>query len=359
MKIGLLTIHDTKNYGSLAQTIGTYKALKLLGLDVELIDYKCQAIYNREYEPFSCNWRKPLHFINWLLTMPQRKQKLVNYQKVLRSECKMSPQWDRTTITEANNRYDAFIVGSDIVWGFKITGHDLSYMLDFVPADKLKVAFSASVGDNWLEEDRPKVKELLSQFMYISTREQQASEWVNALINKDIPVTCDPTTLFDMKFWSQYKDDSILPKSKYILTYMGPDNKQDIKDALAYGKAHHLPVYAVRSGFKQISGVKIIMPMNFGQWISLLTNAEMTFTGSFHGMMYSLYFHRNFFFYGRGHSNSRLESIAKVCNVAYRLGTAENIKANTAIDWDYVDKALQEKREESFEYLKNTFNIKA
>lgn len=356
MKIGLITIHDTKNYGSLAQTIGTYKALEQLGWDVELIDYKCLAIYNREYEPFACNWKKPLHFINWLLTMPQRRKKLANYQNVLRSECKMSPRWDRFSIKEANRRYDAYIVGSDIVWGFKITGHDLSYMLDFAPPEKLKIAFSASVGDKWQEVDLPKVKELLSQFKYISTREIQAAEWVKTLINKDVPVTCDPTTLFDMKFWSQYKDDSILPKSKYVLTYMGPDNQQDIKDALAYGKAHNLPVYAINSGYKLILGVKFVMPMNFGQWISLLTNAEMTFTGSFHGMMYSLYFHRNFFFYGRGHSNSRLESIAKVCNVENRLGTVENIKADNEIDWSYVDKALLKKREESFNYLKGIFN---
>lgn len=48
MKIGLLTIHNTQNYGSLLQTYSTYKALHKLGLDIDLIDYRNDAITRRE-----------------------------------------------------------------------------------------------------------------------------------------------------------------------------------------------------------------------------------------------------------------------------------------------------------------------
>lgn len=48
MKIGLLTIHNTQNYGSLLQTYSTYKALHELGLDIDLIDYRNDAITRRE-----------------------------------------------------------------------------------------------------------------------------------------------------------------------------------------------------------------------------------------------------------------------------------------------------------------------
>ena len=49
VRVGLLTIHDTHNYGSLLQTIGLYKALLNLGVDVTIIDYKCKAITEREF----------------------------------------------------------------------------------------------------------------------------------------------------------------------------------------------------------------------------------------------------------------------------------------------------------------------
>ena len=37
-KIGLITIHDTLNYGSLLQTYALYKAIESLGVEIELID---------------------------------------------------------------------------------------------------------------------------------------------------------------------------------------------------------------------------------------------------------------------------------------------------------------------------------
>ena len=47
-KIGIITIHDTLNYGSLLQTYALYKAIESLGVEIELIDYKCKAIMDRE-----------------------------------------------------------------------------------------------------------------------------------------------------------------------------------------------------------------------------------------------------------------------------------------------------------------------
>ena len=48
MKTGILTYHHTKNYGSWLQTYALYKKLKELGVDIEVIDYRCLAIEKRE-----------------------------------------------------------------------------------------------------------------------------------------------------------------------------------------------------------------------------------------------------------------------------------------------------------------------
>lgn len=39
----------------------------------------------------------------------------------------MSPEYDKTSIVNANKVYEGFIVGSDIVWGTNITGRDMTY----------------------------------------------------------------------------------------------------------------------------------------------------------------------------------------------------------------------------------------
>ena len=45
---GLITIHDTLNYGSLLQAFSLYKAVETLEADVEILDYQCKAIADRE-----------------------------------------------------------------------------------------------------------------------------------------------------------------------------------------------------------------------------------------------------------------------------------------------------------------------
>lgn len=47
-KVGLLTVHDTHNYGSMLQTVSTFRALTHLNINVRLIDYKCEAIVKSE-----------------------------------------------------------------------------------------------------------------------------------------------------------------------------------------------------------------------------------------------------------------------------------------------------------------------
>ena len=48
MKIGLLTYHDTTNYGATLQCYALAKAITGLGYECEIIDYQCEEIVLRE-----------------------------------------------------------------------------------------------------------------------------------------------------------------------------------------------------------------------------------------------------------------------------------------------------------------------
>ena len=48
MKVGLITFHDTTNFGSLLQTYGLYRAIEKCGAECEVIDYQCKSIVERE-----------------------------------------------------------------------------------------------------------------------------------------------------------------------------------------------------------------------------------------------------------------------------------------------------------------------
>lgn len=89
----------------------------------------------------------------------------------------------------------------------RVTGHDFTYMLDFVEDAKKKVAFSPSIGTPWNEDEKEHIKKLLNRFDFISTREELGAEWVEELTHKPVEVSCDPTMLWDRNFWGELADE--------------------------------------------------------------------------------------------------------------------------------------------------------
>ncbi|MCM1078505.1 MAG: polysaccharide pyruvyl transferase family protein [Bacteroidales bacterium] len=355
-KVGLITIHETLNYGSLAQAFSTYKALESIGVDVELVDYKCDKIWERERLKNLFESHSITAIFEWLIVRNANRRKWNNYQDFVHKNMRLSVRVDKYGIEKLNERYDTFVVGSDIVWGMDITGHDFNYMLQFVKDNKRKLAFSSSVGEKWSDEDSEQIKILLSRFEQISTREQLAAEWLGKLINKNIYTTCDPTMLFNADFWTTYSRKENVPENRYVLVYMRDKNKKNIKDAVNYGKKYNIPVYFIKFGIPElIRGIKLIMPETFYDWIALFQNAECVFTASYHGLLFSLYFNTPVFYYNRG-NKSRMISLCTELEILHREGLDVNIERDIPINWDFVNQKIEEKRKFSIDVLKSFFN---
>lgn len=345
-KIGLVTIHDTVNYGSLLQAFSTYRAIESLGYDVELIDYKCEKIQKREAVPQLKNQRSAKDFLKYLMWAGALRKKQENVWQFIRSNMKVSRPYTKDNIQQSNKDYDVFVVGSDIVWGTDITGGDYSYFLNFAEEGKKKIAFSSSVGTIWAEQERPIVEKYLKQFQNISVREQLTVEWLRDLFDIPSENTCDPTMLWDRAFWDGYAEDSFAPKGKYVLIYAVNRDKKNITDGIRYAKEHGMPAYFVNF-YTPVKGTKTIRPVTAGQWIALIKHADTVFSASYHGLLFSLYFGRNVFYYnGRGNT-ARAISLAKDLSIEHREGTAENLAADKPIDYDNVQRVLQSKRDKS------------
>lgn len=353
MKVGQITIHDTLNYGSLLQTVGLFLTLNRLGIDVELIDYKNEAVANRE-RIFAWNEVHSLrdvirHFIHY----KKFKQKKENYWKFLCANVKLTRSFTKENTRELNSLFDTFVVGSDIVWGTHITGHDYSYMLDFAEDEKKKIACSSSVGTRWQDSEISTIASLLSRFNAIGVRESQAAEWIKDIIGKEVPVTCDPTMLLTGDEWRKYIRMDNVPKGDYILVYMGTrNNLQHLRDGISYGKKHNLPVYYINYELP-VCGVKNVAPLCVEDWLGLLSNAHTVFTASYHGLLFPMYFNRNFFFYNTRGSKARMESLANECGIFHREGNEENILNDKPIDWNVVNNIFESKRTFTVEFLKS------
>ena len=121
-----------------------------------------------------------------------------------------------------DDKNSLYIVGSDQVWNPSI---DISvrenYYLKFVSDSNRKNSYAASIGTNYIDDNENNIKtitDLLSQFNYITVREQTANDILNRVINKKIYTVLDPTLLMKQEEWKKISK-KYNHKEKYVCVY--------------------------------------------------------------------------------------------------------------------------------------------
>lgn len=347
-KIGLLTYHHTTNFGSLLQTYALYKTVNEIGYICEIVDYRNIEVEKREFlkKIYQCHSLQEIK--SQLYYGKHKKKKAKEFMAFVQCNCNVSPVvFSKNNIFEANSRYDIFLVGSDLVWDFSINGCDTTYMLDFVEDGKGKIAFASSVGEVWKRKDMGIVYELLNRFDFIGVRERAIENELNAFLDHKADFVCDPTMLISPIEWGRMACARII-KEKYVLCYMSNDGQTIYKDAIAYGKKHHLPVYLISYDWVP-DNMRPARPYKVGEFLSMIKYADTVFTASYHGMLFSLYFNKNFYYYNRGWEE-RMKSLAACFSLKDRENwTCEKDEAQ--IDYDFVNHKINEFRDFSISRL--------
>lgn len=349
MKIGLLTFHDTCNFGSLLQTYGLYRAIVDLGHECEVIDYQCENIIKREIPKsfhFTFNFKELLVYALF------GRHKTIKYYALssfLHKMMKLSKPCNRNNIGEVCKDYDKVFVGSDIVWGLDITGQDYTYFLGFMYDSKKKYAFSSSIGNPWSANEKRIIKPLLRDFNQIAVREEESADWVEELTRKRPEVVCDPTMLLDADLWREVthvkKKDG-----DYVLVYFDNNNHDCINNAIRYAKEKNLKVYLISDGFSR-NGYQTVKPHSLGDFLSLIDNATFVMTASYHGMLYSLYFNKEFAYFNRAHK-SRMNTLAQKLKVLDRNGEKYDVISMKPINYTVVNQTIVDFRSQSTNCLK-------
>lgn len=347
MKIGLLTFQDTNNFGSYLQTYGLYKKIIDMGYECDVIDYQCESIVKRERpKPFRFTLN-PKQLAIEILLNPAVRKKYKNLLSFLHRNMTVSERVFKDTILNLADKYDKFIVGSDIVWGLDITKNDTTYFLDFVKDHKKKFAFSSSIGNPWNSDEKKLVRPFLQDFNHIAVRENESAEWIEDLIGIRPEVVCDPTMLIERDKWgrlasSKYEDD------QYVLVYFPTSGS--IRDAKAYSSKYGVPCYVINQSLP-LKGVANVNPVTMEDFLSLFHNATYVFTGSYHGMLFSLYFNRNFAYYNRAHK-SRMNTVANKLGIQDRNGDEYDVLKMSPINYSEVNFLVEKYRDYSIQILK-------
>lgn len=354
MKIGLITFHDTTNFGSLLQTYGLYKKVKDLGYDIDVVDYKCENIIKREIpKPFRLALN-PKALVKELLIESVKRKKYKALSRFLHDNMSLSAQCDRSSVGQMSAKYDKFIVGSDIVWGMDIIDGDLTYFLNFEKNGHKKTAFSSSIGNPWSIQDKEKIKPLLEYFNYIAVREDESAGWVEELTGKHPAVVCDPTMLLEAQEWLKHTYIHC-DKGEYVLVYFDTKNGDCLKSAIRYAEAHKLRVKYINYGLPQ-RGVQNVKPVSLEDFLSLINDAAKVVTASYHGMLFSIYFDKQFVYFNRAHK-SRMNTLARKLQVQDCDGEGKDILEMAEVDYRTVNNAVEAYRAYSVGCLKQLLTL--
>lgn len=97
-----------------------------------------------------------------------------------------------------------------------------------------------------------------------------------------------------------------------------------------------LKVFYINYGL-HAKNTKTVKPTSLEEFLGLIKHAATVFTASYHGMLFSLYYNKRFYFYTRAHS-SRVLSLAKILGVQERLGDSGIV--DTDIDYSIVNQSI-------------------
>ena len=268
--------------------------------------------------------------------------------------------WSNLQKLGHNNRYKAFLCGSDQVWNGTTLYPDPLYYLEFAPKNK-RVAFSPSFGCSEIPKyNRKIIAKKISNFNAISTREEEGCKIVNELTGKQAISLVDPTLMIDKHEWCNLFTLNVrLVSTSYILVYFLDEPTNKAKDYISQLKEQlSIDIIGIPYDFiKNISDKT--MDAGPEEFLNLVYNAKYVITDSFHGTAFSLNFGTPFATFDRNYGknsnqSSRITSLLNKVNMM-DLFDPEIVKDNLYNN-DSVQRFLVEERKKALNYLQNSIN---
>lgn len=351
MKTAIITFQDAINYGAVLQAYALKTTLNKYS-ECDVINY-----YNDFFHRKSEN-KSIKSMIVCLLNKKNKKEKEKKFNRFLDNYIISSSNiYDDNNLKSLNDQYDLFVTGSDQVWNFKCSGNKKSYFLDFVDSRAKKASYAASFGSNQIE-NKEIVRKLLSDFLYISVRENSGREILNDIYGKEYPVVLDPTLLITKEEWKKQFDLS--ESEKYVLVYEVLNGQEILSLAKQYAEEHNFHLKYITSSNKPQVGVECIKNAGPEEWLDLISNSAFIFTNSFHGLAFSLIFNKQFaieLLPPPANTNARLIELLEKVGLENRI-IKNSIIPEKLIDFSTVNTELKILRDQSIGYIKTMVGVK-
>lgn len=369
MKVGIITYHSAYNFGSVLQAYATQQIIKSLGCMPYIINYRIP--FQKKYYGllgYGSGVKAPLKKLMMVPQLSARKKRANRYEQFISQRMNLTQKISSPEEADQfKDSFDVYISGSDQIWNLhsnEFINSGIQYMkpylLDFT--NKKKISYASSV-TNMNDEELVQLKPELEKFFAISAREMSASQSLSRLLAKEISTVLDPTLLITREKWL-----SLIPKEieqyteePFVLYYSLKnymETKQDLISLATITLKMGLKLIVLTPLIPLVKMEGVINAANAGPWefIDLIRKAKMIITDSYHGMLFSINFKKDFLYLRnkQGDHGLRATQLLDLLEIKNRIiDEVTEINLNSKVEYVEANVKLESKRIESIKYLKD------
>lgn len=368
MKIGIITFHASFNYGSMLQAWALQTFLEKQGHEVKIINYR-QKSQKTGYD-------KPITFsslpnvkrsVKRILLAPAtigslyRKWNL--FDRFMQRWLNLTEEYNTLDeLKQAHFGLDVLITGSDQIWNTTVFDFSEAYFGTFVDGNTMKIAYAPSMGPTPESQDVAYLKKLLNGYKAVSVREERTRNFLeDNSICGNVCVVLDPTMLLDAADYNVLYDKKPLIDGQYVFYYtpgFGPRH-EFIREAAYIGKQLGLPVVCdncyTPGALRGYYNVHPHVATGPAEFLNLVKNATVVCGASFHLMVFSIIFHKDFYCMN-GDVDSRMNNLMKTLCLEDRIWSITDKGRNRIAPTEYTAasaEAYLREKSKSQEFLKD------
>lgn len=375
MKIAILTLPISINYGGILQAYALQSVLDKLGHNTCFLNlrYKKNPFWLRFL--VECKRIVYLFLFNKVTNLSSKERRLITKdisrfvseniklgrplytQKELYRECK-------------KQKVNLIVYGSDQIWRPAYAPDIYCYYGSFVRGDVRQISYAASFGIKsameYNSEHLQKCSELIKSFSAISVREDSGIDICRDNFNVLAECHLDPTLLLTIENYRELIANADTKKTKgNLLVYILDETKETKELVSKIVEAKSLTPFYLNLNVHDttIPVEKRILP-SVEQWLRGFDEADYVLTDSFHGCIFSILFKKQFVSLGnKVRGMERFESLLKKFALEDRLvniDSYENIYSllfYRKIQYEKVYDILNKERDHAYSFLRYAINV--
>lgn len=357
MRIAIITIHNSSNYGANLQAYALQKYLMNIGYNAEIVNYDNKHMSKGlDLIRFGFNKYEIYYFLLDLKNIFKRKNMIKKFNEFSKKYLNLSQLYTKEELIQKKYKdVDCYISGSDQIWNPYVTEGkvDSVYFCCMAKKNERVISYASSCGgyDFNNEEYNEQIKQQLEKYYRISTRENNYIKKLSYLTNKNITKVLDPVFLLYKDDWISALNISKQYKKPYILIYAMAKHNKIINLVTEYYKNSNYDIIMINEPMFKQKNIHYVIDAGPREFVELFYNADRIVTNSFHGLAFSLIFQKQFSVINNARNMNRIYDLLNEVGAMESLSEEDNLK-ETIINYDIVKNRMDELIDKSKNFLR-------